>query len=67
MDFLILAQTLDFIGKIMLAVVALLVHKKVGMEKKIDRHVVMEFKTESTLGILSILLFIASYVITLQI
>lgn len=54
--------TLDFAGKVLLAVIALMVHHKVEKERKIDIHVVREMKLEMFFGILSIALFIASYV-----
>jgi len=47
-------------------VTALMVHHKLSMEKKIDRHVVKDFKIEMFLGIFSILFFIVSYVLTIK-
>ncbi len=51
----------DFIGKILLAVMALMVHSKVTREKRIDRKVLGEMKLEKSLGILALILFTISY------
>ena len=44
--------TTDFVGKIMIAVMALMVHWRIRKEKKIDLRVLGEFKIEYIVGII---------------
>ena len=67
MNLEILALTFDFIGKILVVIMALLVHRKIGKERKIDRKVKREIYLEEVLGILGIILITAGYVLKLQI
>ena len=60
-----LITTLNFLGKILLATMALMVHKKVSSEKKIDKKVLTKMKLETSFGILSIILFIMSYILSI--
>jgi hypothetical protein len=46
---------------------AILVHRKIGKERKIDRKVKREIYLEEVLGILGIVLITAGYVLKLQI
>ena len=61
------AETLDFIGKILLAITALLVHHKIEKEGKIDTRVIKEMKLEELSGGLAIILIVISYILYLQI
>lgn len=61
--FALLALNLDFAGKVLLAVMALMVHNKVTREMKIDRKVLGEMKIERALGILALVFFVLSYVL----
>ncbi|HJZ18537.1 MAG TPA: hypothetical protein VJ208_00320 [Candidatus Nanoarchaeia archaeon] len=67
MNLEILALTFDFIGKILVVIMAILVHRKIGKERKIDRKVKREIYLEEVLGILGIILITAGYVLKLQI
>lgn len=66
MAFEILALTLDFIGKVLIAIMALLVHKRVRSEKKIDLHVIKEMRLEQAIGLLAIVLIVISYIMNLS-
>ena len=66
MTFEILALTLDFIGKVLIAVMALLVHKRIRSEKKIDLQVIKEMKLEQAIGVLAIVLIVISYIMNLS-
>ncbi len=57
--------TLDFIGKICVGIMALLVHDRIKTEKKIDGMVVKEMNTERRFGIGALLLFTLSYLLSL--
>lgn len=59
----LLTINLDFVGKVLLGVMALMVHNKVTRERKIDRKVLGEMKLEQTLGFLAIVFFVLSYVL----
>lgn len=60
-----LAFTFDFIGKVLIAVTALLVHQKVVREKKIDGKVLKYIHKEEVYGLLGIIFLIAGYVLHL--
>lgn len=55
------AITFDFLGKVLIAVTALLVHGRVRKEGKIDKMVLKELRLEQGLGILGILLIFVGY------
>lgn len=59
------ALTFDTVGKILIAVMALLVHKRIKREKGIDKLVLREMKLEQSIGVLAILLIITGYVLHL--
>ena len=59
------ALTFDTVGKILIAVMALLVHKRIKREKGIDKLVLREMKLEQSIGILAILLIVTGYVLHL--
>ena len=57
------AITCAFLGKILLAVTALLVHRKIEEEGRIDSKVLFEIHIETIIGYFAILLFILGYVL----
>ena len=59
------ALTFDTVGKILIAVMALLVHTRIKKEKGIDKIVLKEMKLEQSIGALAILLIITGYVLHL--
>jgi predicted HTH domain antitoxin len=61
-----IALTLDFTGKILLGIMALMVHWKIKQDKRIDKEVIKEIKIELTLGSIAILLFIIEYWIRIR-
>ena len=67
MDIEFWAVTLDFAGKVLVAIMALIVHIKIMKEKRIDLVVLKEIYLEEILGILGILMLVAAYILKLQI
>ncbi len=65
MSLLFWATTFDFTGKILIIVMALLVHKRVKIEHRIDKKVLREMKLEQGIGILAIILLTLGYVLHL--
>ena len=61
------ALTSDFVGKVLIAIMALLVHGKIRKEHKIDLLVMKEMHLEEFLGGLGILLIVIGYLLKLQI
>jgi len=57
---------LDYIGTVLIAVTALMVHKKALMEKHIDKKVLKEMKMEQSIGFLAILLLTISFILKIQ-
>ena len=62
----IIALTFDFVGKVLIAVMALLVHRRVRKEHKIDKKVLRGMRLEQSVGFLAILLLSVAYVIKLN-
>ena len=58
-----LATTFDFVGKIMIAIVAILVHLKIRKAHKIDTEVLKEIYLEEIIGVVGIILIILGYVL----
>ncbi len=63
----LLTISLDFAGKILLGVMALLVHEKVTREGRIDLKVLGEMKLEKYFGSLAIVFFVLEFVLKLGI
>ena len=63
----ILAVTLDFLGKILIAVTALLVHRRIKKRHKIDKKVLKEMKLEQSVGFIAIIFLVAAYILHLYI
>lgn len=63
----ILALTLDFVGKVLIAVTALLVHRRIKTQHKIDKKVLKEMKLEQLIGFTAIILIALGYSLHLYI
>lgn len=63
MNWFAIGATFDVIGKILIGVTVLLVHRHVIKEHKIDKAVLKEMKREQVLGLLGTVLIIIGYVI----
>jgi hypothetical protein len=61
------ALTFDFAGKVIIGIMAILVHMKIRKAHKIDTEVLNEIYVEEIMGILGILLIVAGYFLKLQI
>ena len=59
------ALTFDFTGKILLVIVALLVHKRVRKAQRIDKRVLKEMKFEQGAGILALVFLALGYILHL--
>ncbi len=59
------ALTLDFIGKILVGLRVLFVHRKVSRERRINKYVLKEMKKEQLMAILGIILISFGYVLHL--
>jgi len=60
------AVTFDFVGKILIGVTALLVHRRVRVERRIDRVVLRALRREKFLGVLGIILIVLGYALHLM-
>jgi hypothetical protein len=63
MNLEIIAITFDFLGKILIAITALLVHRRVKRERRIDKRVLKEMRLEQGIGIIAIILIVIGYVL----
>ena len=63
----LLGTTLDVIGKLMIGVAVLFVHRKIVREKKIDKKVLKEINHEKWLSIVGIVLIILGYLLHLRV
>lgn len=61
----ILATTLDFLGKILIAVTVLLVHRRIKKEHRIDKKVLREMKFEQSIGFIAIILIVLGFILHL--
>lgn len=59
----LLALTFDIIGKILIAITAILVHKKVVARKRIDKTIIREFHREEVYAVLGIVAMLLGYVL----
>ena len=57
------ATTFDFIGKILVAIMAILVHMKIRKAHKIDTEVMKEIYLEELMGATGIVLITAGYIL----
>jgi len=44
---------------------ALLVHRRIREDKKVDRHVIKEMKIEGSVGVMALILLIIAYVLNM--
>lgn len=65
MNWFNIGLTIDTIGKILLGITVLMVHRNVLKEHKIDVQVLRTMKKEQMLGVSGILLIVAGYVLQL--
>lgn len=59
----ILAFTFDLIGKLLIAVTAIMVHSKVVSEKRIDKKVLKDIQKEEIFGVIGIAFVILGYIL----
>ena len=65
LDIDILAKTFDFLGKILIAFTALMVHHRFLSEHKVDRKVFASMKREQQVGVLGVILLTFGYILGL--
>lgn len=63
MNWLIIGATFDVLGKVLIGLTVLLVHRHVIKEHKIDKAVLKEMKREQLLGALGIIFIVTGYFI----
>lgn len=66
MDLIVLAETADVAGKILVSYTALAVHRRVRHEHTIDEKVFKVMRRENRLGIVGIALMVIAYILQLQ-
>lgn len=59
----VLGETLQVAGEVMIGVTAIMVHRRVWKEHKINPIVYREMQREQTIGILGIILLVAGYIL----
>ena len=59
------ALTFDFAGKFLLVIMALLVHRRVRKDHKIDKEVLKDMKWEGMTGILALIFLSIGYILHL--
>ncbi|MFT4261614.1 MAG: hypothetical protein ACMXX9_04245 [Candidatus Woesearchaeota archaeon] len=57
------AYTLSFVGKLLIIITTILVHKKVGEEKKIDDIVIKDIHLEMYISVIAIILIVTGYLL----
>jgi hypothetical protein len=67
MSLMVWAVTFDFIGKLLIAATALLVHRRMIIEGKIDDIVIKRMKLEISVGVIAILFLILGYALHMQV
>ncbi len=67
MDLALFGTTLDVIGKILIGISVIFVHRKIVKEKRIDRKVITEMNHEKWFALAGILLIMAGYIIHLNV
>jgi rRNA processing protein Gar1 len=63
MDYKFIGDTIDVIGKLMIAYTAIMVHYRVRKEHKVDDVVFMEMRKEHAVGILGAVFIIVGYIL----
>ena len=59
----LIGQTIQVIGEVMIGITAIMVHRRVWKEHKINPLVYKEMQREQIIGILGIILLVAGYII----
>jgi len=59
----LLGHTLEFVGVIMIAYMAIRVHSRVRVEQKVDKKVVSEMNRERIVGVIGIIFIILGYLL----
>lgn len=67
MNWFIIGATFDVLGKILIGITVLIVHRHIVKEHKIDRDVIKQMKREQVLGVLGIIFIIIGYLIHISI
>ena len=67
MSLIFWATTFDFVGKILIAITALLVHKRIKKAHRINKKVLKEMRFEQSIGFLGIILIVIGYILHLRI
>lgn len=63
MNWFVVGATFDVIGKVLIGITVLFVHRHIIKEHKIDKDVLKEMKCEQVLGALGIVFIIIGYLI----
>ena len=63
MDYLFLGEAVKFIGELFLAYTVLRVHHGVMTERRIDKKVLMQMKSELVVGLIGVILMLAGFII----
>ncbi len=63
MDLFVVGATFDVVGKILIGISVLIVHKRIMNERKIDRRIIAEMKKEQAVATIGILFIVAGYLI----
>ncbi len=66
MSLQLIGFTLDFIGKILIAISVLLVHSRVARENKIDKHIVKQIEREKWMTVFGIVLMAIGFLLQVQ-
>lgn len=66
MSLAILGLTLDFVGKALIGLTVLMVHRRLMKEHKIDVRVIRELKKEQLIGTAGIALIVVGYLLELS-
>lgn len=65
MDWFNIGLTLDTLGKVLLGITVLMVHRNIMKEHKIDVDVLRAMRREQALAVLAILLIVGGYILQL--
>lgn len=65
MQWTVLGYTFDVLGRILIGIAVLFVHKHIMREHKIDQDVLKEMKREQLIGLLGIILILRGYFINM--
>jgi len=63
MNYLLLSETLDLVGSLLIAYTVIMVHYRFWREHKIDGKVFLEMRREQMIGIVGVIFILAGYLI----